>query len=72
MRLQRGQSRFMVNNSAGEAANDRITVEVAYALPDRQALLTLSVSSAASVEQILHISQCRIELYQLFYLLAYL
>ncbi|CAM5214748.1 RnfH family protein [Alishewanella longhuensis] len=43
----------MVNNSAGEAANDRITVEVAYALPDRQALLTLSVSSAASVEQII-------------------
>lgn len=43
----------MVNNSAGEAVSDRITVEVAYALPERQALLTLSVSSAASVEQII-------------------
>lgn len=46
----------MVNNSAGEAANDRITVEVAYALPDRQALLTISVSSTASVEQIIQLS----------------
>lgn len=43
----------MVNNSAGEAANDRITVEVAYALPSRQALLTISVSSAATIEQII-------------------
>jgi len=43
----------MVNNSAGEAVNDRITVEVAYALPSRQALLTISVSSAATIEQII-------------------
>lgn len=43
----------MVNNSAGEAANDRMTVEVAFALPERQALLTLSVSTNATVEQII-------------------
>lgn len=43
----------MVNNSAGEAVNDRITVEVAYALPNRQALLTISVSSTATIEQII-------------------
>ncbi len=43
----------MVNSSAGEAVNDKITVEVAYALPERQALLTLSVSRTASVEQVI-------------------
>ena len=31
----------MVNNSAGAAISDTITVEVAYALPERQALLTI-------------------------------
>lgn len=46
----------MVNMSAGEAANDRITVEVAYALPQRQALLTLSVNRAATVAQIIQLS----------------
>lgn len=43
----------MVNSSAGEAVNDKITVEVAYALPERQALLTLSVSRTANVEQVI-------------------
>lgn len=43
----------MVNNSAGEAVNERFTVEVAYALPERQALLTISVNGPTSVEQVI-------------------
>ena len=43
----------MDNSSAGAAAADRITVEVAYALPERQVLLTLAVSRVASIEQII-------------------
>jgi len=43
----------MVNNSAGEAVNDRITVEVAYALPNRQALLTIAVAKDSTIEQVI-------------------
>lgn len=43
----------MGNNSAGEAITDNITVEVAYALPKQQALLTISAINGATVEQII-------------------
>lgn len=43
----------MGNNSAGEAIADNITVEVAYALPKQQTLLTISAINGATVEQVI-------------------
>ncbi len=43
----------MDNSSAGAAVADRITIEVAYALPERQALLTLAVASGTTVSDVI-------------------
>lgn len=43
----------MGNNTAGEAITDNITVEVAYALPKQQVLLTISTSNGATVEHVI-------------------
>lgn len=43
----------MVSDTAAAAISDMITVEVAFALPERQALLTLEVASDTCVEQII-------------------
>lgn len=43
----------MGNNTAGEAITDNITVEVAYALPKQQVLLTISAINGATVEHVI-------------------